>query len=242
MGEDAPRQTVLIEPVVSHAYTILIVANADLRAGLSEQFALQPAFALLQAQTPDEALALLRSAAPDLLLVDDALPADGAAGLVAAARAAGFAGRMVALSSQAQASIAGVDDCVQRPFRFADLVTRLHAVLRAQARAEPVAVGPYVFHIASQRLVDSTGGSTPLTEKETAILARLARAKGAAVARDVLLRDVWGYSPSVTTRTLETHIHRLRRKIETDPAQPRLLVTEQGGYRLTVAEPLARAD
>jgi DNA-binding response OmpR family regulator len=71
-----------------------------------------------------------------------------------------------------------------------------------------------------------------LTEKEAAILKFLYRAGTRAVARQVLLNEVWGYNAAVTTHTLETHIYRLRQKIEPDPANARLLVTEGGGYRL----------
>ena len=71
-----------------------------------------------------------------------------------------------------------------------------------------------------------------LTEKETAILAFLHRTRQRAVPRQELLREVWGYNPAVTTHTLETHVYRLRRKIEEIPAKARLLITEPGGYRL----------
>ena len=71
-----------------------------------------------------------------------------------------------------------------------------------------------------------------LTEKETNILKFLYRAQSGVVARDVLLHEVWGYNAGVTTHTLETHIYRLRQKIEPDPSNARLLVTESGGYRL----------
>ena len=71
-----------------------------------------------------------------------------------------------------------------------------------------------------------------LTEKETAILKYLYRAGEKAVTRDILLNEVWGYNAGVTTHTLETHIYRLRQKIERDPAAASILVTESGGYRL----------
>jgi DNA-binding response OmpR family regulator len=71
-----------------------------------------------------------------------------------------------------------------------------------------------------------------LTDKETAILKFLYRAAGKPVARQVLLNEVWGYNAAVTTHTLETHVYRLRQKIEADPASSRLLLTEGGGYRL----------
>jgi DNA-binding response OmpR family regulator len=71
-----------------------------------------------------------------------------------------------------------------------------------------------------------------LTEKETAILKFLYRAGDKPVAREVLLDEVWGYNAAVATHTLETHIYRLRQKIERDPSNATILVTEPGGYRL----------
>jgi DNA-binding response OmpR family regulator len=71
-----------------------------------------------------------------------------------------------------------------------------------------------------------------LTEKEPNILKFLYRSNDGVVARDVLLHEVWGYNAGVTTHTLETHIYRLRQKIEPDPSNARLLITESGGYRL----------
>jgi DNA-binding response OmpR family regulator len=71
-----------------------------------------------------------------------------------------------------------------------------------------------------------------LTEKETAILKFLCRAGNKPTDRDVLLNEVWGYNTGVTTHTLETHIYRLRQKIEENPSEAQILVTEQSGYRL----------
>jgi DNA-binding response OmpR family regulator len=86
-------------------------------------------------------------------------------------------------------------------------------------------------------LVDrTTEKKVRLTEKETGILKFLYRAGDKVVARDVLLHEVWGYSAQVTTHTLETHIYRLRRKMEPDPSQATILVTEEGGYRLVRGE------
>ena len=81
-------------------------------------------------------------------------------------------------------------------------------------------------------LVDEQEKKVRLTEKETAILKYLYRAGAKVVGRDVLLAEVWGYNSGVTTHTLETHIYRLRQKIEKDPSNAEILVTETGGYRL----------
>jgi DNA-binding response OmpR family regulator len=94
-------------------------------------------------------------------------------------------------------------------------------------------IGPYVFRPAAKLLQDpARNRKIRLTEKEAAILKFLYRAGARPVPRQVLLNEVWGYNAAVTTHTLETHIYRLRQKIEPDPSQSRLLITEGGGYRL----------
>ena len=93
-------------------------------------------------------------------------------------------------------------------------------------------MGAYTFSPNAKMLLSENGVKLRLTEKETAILQYLNRAKGEVVSRDDLLRDVWGYNANVTTHTLETHIYRLRQKIESDPANAKLLLTDAGGYRL----------
>ncbi|MEM7643520.1 MAG: winged helix-turn-helix domain-containing protein, partial [Pseudomonadota bacterium] len=90
----------------------------------------------------------------------------------------------------------------------------------------------YTFKPAQKMLVTEDEKKIRLTDKETNILKFLYRANDGTVARDVLLQEVWGYNAEVTTHTLETHIYRLRQKIEPDPTNVRLLVTESGGYRL----------
>ena len=81
-------------------------------------------------------------------------------------------------------------------------------------------------------LTGANGKKVRLTEKETAILRFLYRAGQLPVSRETLLQEVWGYNSGVTTHTLETHIYRLRQKIEKDAASPEILVTEAGGYKL----------
>jgi DNA-binding response OmpR family regulator len=93
-------------------------------------------------------------------------------------------------------------------------------------------IGPYSFQPSSKLLMGSKGNKVRLTEKETAILRFLYRADQKTISREVLLQEVWGYNSGVTTHTLETHIYRLRQKIEKDAAMPEILATEAGGYKL----------
>ena len=126
---------------------------------------------------------------------------------------------------------------LSKPVRLAALVARMNALLAA-FEASPqagIGLGPHLFHPASRLLLTPEGQRIRLTEKEAAILLYLHRAAGRAVPRAELLGEVWGYSAAVATHTLETHIYRLRRKIEQAPDLARLLVTEEGGYRLEPA-------
>jgi DNA-binding response OmpR family regulator len=123
-------------------------------------------------------------------------------------------------------------EALTRPFRISALLARLHALNNHHAPAEDAAVriGPYTFH-PSAKLLQADGRKVRLTEKETNIL-KFLHASAGTVPRDILLHEVWGYSPAVATHTLETHIYRLRKKIEQDPARAQILLTEGGGYRL----------
>ena len=127
---------------------------------------------------------------------------------------------------------AGANDYIQKPFRFAVLMARVEAHLRSHETSKDAIyrIGPYIFRPSVKLLLEGDK-RIRLTEKETNILKFLQRA-GDTVSRDVLLHEVWGYNPAVTTHTLETHIYRLRQKIERDTAHAKILITESGGYRL----------
>jgi len=128
----------------------------------------------------------------------------------------------------------GADDYITKPFRFAVLLARIRAQLRQHEASEDAifAIGPYTFRPSSKLLLNPKGSKVRLTEKETSILRYLYRAGQRPVSRETLLQEVWGYNSGVTTHTLETHIYRLRQKIEKDAAAPAILVTEAGGYKL----------
>jgi DNA-binding response OmpR family regulator len=129
---------------------------------------------------------------------------------------------------------AGANDYVTKPFRFAVLLARIRAQLRQHEASEDAVfqVAQYSFRPAAKLMLDAKGGKVRLTEKETSIIKYLYRAGQRPVTRDILLAEVWGYNSGVTTHTLETHIYRLRQKIEKDPSRAEILVTEAGGYKL----------
>ena len=123
-----------------------------------------------------------------------------------------------------------------KPFKLGVLLARIRAQLKQHEQSEDAVftIGPYTFKPASKLLIDGNSGKIRLTEKETSILKYLYRAGGRLVGRNVLLDEVWGYNANVTTHTVETHIYRLRQKMEKDFSQPEILVTETGGYRLVL--------
>jgi len=143
-----------------------------------------------------------------------------------------LAGMPVLLLGADEASGPGLEG-IAKPFRFSTLLARLQALAGRHGANEstPLRIGPYLFRPAAKLLTEGDTRKIRLTEKETNILKFLYRS-GDTVPRDTLLHEVWGYNPAVTTHTLETHIYRLRQKIETSPGQAQLLVTESGGYRL----------
>jgi DNA-binding response OmpR family regulator len=212
----------------------------DLRAALAEQIALHEEFAAVHASTGEAALATAESEQPDLVLMDVGLPDMDGREAVRLLREKGFTAPIIMLtghdsdSDTVQGLDAGANDYVTKPFRFSVLLARMRAHLRQHEASDDAQfqIGQYAFQPSSKHLINEKGSKLRLTEKETAILRFLYRAGRAVVTRDVLLREVWGYNSNVSTHTLETHIYRLRQKIERDPTKAQLLITEAGGYKL----------
>jgi DNA-binding response OmpR family regulator len=226
---------------MSQKRRILIVDDdGDLRMALAEQLSLHPEFVVDEAADVAAARAATTSRAPDLVIMDIGLPDMDGREAVRLLRAEGFRRPIILLTgrdSDADTVIgleAGANDYIVKPFRFAVLLARIRVQMRqheASSEAE-FQIGKYTFRPANKTLLDSRGAKLRLTEKEAAILRFLHRAERQSVARETLLREVWGYNANVTTHTLETHIYRLRQKIEENPAEAQLLVTDGGGYKL----------
>lgn len=218
---------------------ILLVDDDDmLRQSLREQL-LAEGFAVSEADTGEGALAKAAEASADAVLLDVGLPDIDGRDVCRRLRDGGLAVPIIMLTAaDSEADTvrgleSGANDYVAKPFRLAVLIARLRAHLRQHEHSDDaiLLLGPYRFKPAAKMLVDAKERKIRLTEKEAAILKYLYRA-GAVVGREVLLHEVWGYGPGLTTHTLETHIYRLRQKIEADPANARILLTEPGGYRL----------
>jgi DNA-binding response OmpR family regulator len=176
-----------------------------------------------------EARGLIADSLFAFAVIDEALAAEDGVLVARALEDDGFSAPMLLLTAAERAEINDGLPRLAKPFRIAALVQALGRLLAHPGGDAPFRIGPYEFHPSAKLLVDGTR-RIRLTEKETDILRYLRTAPGI-VPRQTLLGEVWGYGPQVATHTLETHIYRLRKKIETDPDSP-LLLTEDGGYRL----------
>ncbi len=229
------------DPKMSTIKKILIVDDDDaLRESLVEQLALHEEFTCTATTCATEGIEHVRGNHVDIVLLDVGLPDMDGREACRLMRKGGLKAPVIMLTGADSDSDtilgleAGANDYVTKPFRFGVLLARIRAHLRQHEQSEDAVfkIGPYTFKPSAKMLVDDGDKKVRLTEKETAILKFLYRTGVKTVGRDVLLHEVWGYNSGVTTHTLETHIYRLRQKIERDPSNAELLVTEAGGYKL----------
>ena len=220
---------------------LIVDDDSALRQTLTEQLELHGEFVAVACDTGAQAIEMIEGERFDAILLDLGLPDMDGRELCRLLRRGGIQVPIIMLTgadSEADTVLgldSGADDYVTKPFRLGVLLARLRANLRQSEHSDDAqfVIGPYTFRPSAKLLTDPSGGrKVRLTEKETAILKYLHRAGDQAIARDTLLGEVWGYNAGVTTHTLETHVYRLRQKIERDPARAEILVTETGGYRL----------
>jgi DNA-binding response OmpR family regulator len=233
---------------MANARPILVVDHDQaLRAVLVGQLVLDGRFLASEASTAAEAESRLLSDAEryDALILEVDLPDGDGRDLCAKLRRHGVKIPIIMLTeSDGEADVvrglnAGANDYISKPFGFAELLARVRAQLRTFENSEDAVftIGPYVFRPAAKLLQNpSQNRKLRLTGKENALLKLLYRADSRPVARQMLLNEVWGYNAAVTTHTVETHIYRLRQKIESDPTNPTILVTVGSGYRLAAPD------
>lgn len=227
---------------MSNVKRVLLVDDDDsLRQMLSEQLQLHEDFDVVEADGATTALDAAQKDSFDVVILDVGLPDMDGRDVCRLMRKQGVKCPIIMLTgadTDADTILgldAGANDYITKPFRLGVLLARVRAHLRQHEQSEDAVftVGPYSFQPAAKMLVESeTDKKVRLTDKETNIIKFLYRANGKVVGRDTLLDEVWGYNAGVTTHTLETHVYRLRQKIEKDPSNAQLLVTEPGGYKL----------
>ena len=192
--------------------------------------------------TGEEGIAAAAARRPDLVLLDVMLPGIDGFAVLSRLRRDGVEAPVLLLTARAEevdkvrGFRAGADDYVTKPFGVMELLLRVEALLRRSIRgAEPgvphLRLGDVVIDTEA-RSVTRGGEHIALTPRAYDLLLALVRRRGKVVSRHDLLRDVWGYSAEVTTRTVDAHVAELRRKIERDPADPKHIATVwKVGYR-----------
>ncbi|MHA1113408.1 MAG: response regulator transcription factor [Alphaproteobacteria bacterium] len=201
---------------------LLVDDDAALRQSLSEQLDLYDEFDVTEAENAATALAAARENHFDFIILDVGLPDMDGREVCRLMRKAGVKSPVLMLTGKDS----DADEILGLDAGANDYLTKPYAVFT---------IGPYSFRPAAKILLDEANNlKVRLTEKETAILKYLYRAGDMVVGRDQLLHEVWGYNTGVTTHTLETHVYRLRQKIEREPGKAAILLTEPGGYRLAV--------
>ena len=209
----------------------LIAAPGVFRDQLAAQLAAEEGSDIVTAAGGVDARTVIGDSLFSFALIDDALPGEDATALARALEEEGFSAPMLLLTRAEKADVQDGLARLAKPFRFTALMQALGRILAHPAGDAPFRIGPYDFHPSAKLLTDGTR-RIRLTEKETDILRYLKSASGI-VPRQTLLGEVWGYGPQVATHTLETHIYRLRKKIEKDAGDAKILITEEGGYRLS---------
>ena len=222
---------------------LLVDDDDDLREALAEQLTLTQDFDVTEANSAVAALARTKENIYDLILLDVGLPDADGRELCRLIRKQGMKCPILMLTGHDTDADtiygldAGANDYIAKPFKFPVLLARLRVQIRQHEQSEDAifSLPHYTFCPAQKLLLDASRKKVRLTEKETSILKYLYRAGSKVVAREELLHEVWGYNAGVTTHTLETHIYRLRQKIEPDTSKAQILLTEPGGYRLAAS-------
>lgn len=220
---------------------VLIVEDDEaMSVALADGFASE-GYEVRLARDGEAGLRAARAEAPDLLILDVMLPKRTGLDVCRELRGAGSSVPILMLTARGQeidkvvGLRTGADDYVTKPFGFLELIARAEALLRRTgglALATPLHLGEVEIDLRRHRATRA-GRPLELTAREYRLLAFFARHRGQVVTRQALLESVWEYRGSPTTRTVDMHVAKLRKKIEPDPSEPRFLLTVHGlGYQL----------
>lgn len=243
LGENALRRA--SSPYAPMTRILIIEDNRDLATGLANNLEVE-GFTVDVAHDGVEGLERARNTPADLIILDLALPTLDGYRVLSALRAEGNDVAVLILTARSEEADKvrgfrfGADDYVTKPFGLLELLGRVNALLRrsgsttrnGSSRAERVRFGDIEISPGTHG-VYRRGFPVGLRPKEFELLMALVRRNGDVISRLDLLREVWGYDADVVSRTVDTHVAELRRKIEDDPANPRYIVTvRKTGYRL----------
>jgi DNA-binding response OmpR family regulator len=226
---------------VNPSTKILLINNdKDLGEALAFQLTLDKKYEIVETSGETSAFSQINNNFCDLVIANSQSSALNGYNLTKSLRLAGFKKPIIMLINQnnnldiADDQNRKADEYINKPFRYPVLLKSIETQLHKFKKSENTkySIGNYIFKPNSKILESNKKRSIRLTEKENNILKFLYKHIGNIVSRETLLHEVWGYNSKVTTHTLETHIYRLRQKIEDDPSEACFLITETGGYKL----------
>ena len=216
---------------------LIVEDNADLAYGLRNNLEIE-GYAVNVADNGPEGLRCALESSPDLVILDVMLPGMDGFRVLKTLREKKRNMPVLVLTARGEEADKvrglklGSDDYVTKPFGLLELLARVEALLRRNVRPAVDVFGGVEIDRAT-RTVTRAGVAVELAPKEYDLLLALFDRDGAVVSRLDLMRRVWGYSDAVVTRTIDTHVAELRRKLEEDPARPRhILTARKVGYRL----------
>src|SRR5688572_879264 len=230
-----------METLIRDARVLVVEDNADLAFGLRNNLEIE-GYEVDVAESGPGGLERAREGNPDLVILDLMLPGFDGYRVLRALREDGMGMPVLILTARGEEADKvrgfrlGADDYVTKPFGLLELLARVDAVLRRSAvrdRVPATASAPdargYRFGDIdvdpASRSVRRAGQTVSLTPMEFDLLIALLRRQGAVVSRLELLKEVWGHSAAVLTRTVDTHVAELRRKLEHHPAEPQHIMT-----------------
>lgn len=223
---------------------LLVEDNRDLAFGLRNNLEIE-GYEVETAETGKGGLDAFARTTPDLLILDLMLPELDGFRVLRSLRKEGHSTPILILTARGEEADKvrglrmGADDYVTKPFGLLELLARVEALLRRTHKARTISDSIAVQRFGkievdpAARTVNRASQTVELSPKEFDLLLALLRAGGAVVSRLQLMREVWGYSAVVVSRTVDTHIAELRRKLEENPASPRhILTVRKTGYRI----------
>ena len=221
------------------AHILVIDDEADMRRGLVDNLRFE-GHSTDEASDGAEGLALIRGTPADLILLDVMMPKMSGLDVCRSARAEGIRTPIIMLTARGEeidrvlGLELGADDYITKPFSLRELLARIKAVLRRTEGSGDAAVSIGRLRVDfSAYTASEAGAEVTLTHREFEVLRHLWEHRGGTVSRDALLSEVWGYDESISTRTIDNFILKLRQKIERDPANPHCILTVHGiGYKL----------
>jgi DNA-binding response OmpR family regulator len=217
---------------------LLVNSDRDLSEALIYQLSLNDKYQIMESDE-DNVFTQINNNSFNIVIINSQPSKLNGHNLTKKLRTSGFKNPIIMLITQSDASnvdnklIIETNEYIIKPFKYPILLKSIELQLRQFGKTEDTQhnIGSYVFK-PSSKVLESKNKSIRLTEKENDILKFLYQNLKTIISREILLHEVWGYNSKVTTHTLETHIYRLRQKIEIDPANACFLITENGGYRL----------